>query len=92
MQDRFQSQETVQSEVLSFSATAKMVVGSARSWSRHWKFYVATRGFPAPLPSHTSLRRPKWSRAQVVAWIRSGGRARPDFDSALQDYEASHAA
>jgi hypothetical protein len=80
----------MQTEVLSFSETAELVVGSTRSWSRHWKTYVATRDFPAPLASPTASRRPRWSRAQVVAWIRNGGQAPSGFDVALEAYAQGH--
>ena len=84
----------MQDEVLSFTETAEMIVGSARSWSRHWKTYVATRDFPAPLPSPTTSRRPKWSRVQVVAWIRNGGSVPSGFEARLETYvtERRHAA
>lgn len=73
-------------EILNFAETAEAVGYKPRSWSRHWKSFVATRGFPAPLPSPTTLRRPRWSREQVVAWIRRGGTPATGLDARLEDY------
>ena len=74
-------------EVLSFSETAETLGLAPRSWSRHWKGYVATRGFPAPIAAPgRSRRRPTWSRVAVVAWIRNGGEAPSNFEAALDHY------
>lgn len=56
-------------EVLSFEQTGKALGYSRRSWSRHWKTYVKERGFPAPIPSVTTLRRPRWNMAAVSDWL-----------------------
>ena len=80
-------------DVLSFNQTAAMMGYAPRSWSRHWKAFMADKGFPAPLPSVTTNRRPKWSRKAVQRWIECGGYSADDLGHSLSAYaEARNAA
>lgn len=74
-------------ETYTFLEVARKHGYSTRSWSRHWKTYVASHKFPPPMPA--TQRRPRWSRQAVDNWFATRGEAAPALqaDSADRDFE-----